>query len=87
MLWDSAVAQELLDVLFAKAAELDERDRQRIQEGERRDTAVDFTGLPERPGVPVGWGEDATSTAVFTSPIPTAARPEMLPWPCRQECR
>ena len=44
-------------------------------------------GQPKRPGVPVGWGEDATSTAVFTSPVPTAARPEMLPWPCRQECR
>ena len=42
MLWNPAVAQELLDVLFAKAAELDERDRQRIQEG---GTAVDFMGL------------------------------------------
>jgi hypothetical protein len=78
MLWDSAVAQELLDVLFAKAAELDERDRQRIQEGERRDTAVDFTGLPERPGVPVGWGEDATSLADFTFSPPIEAHPEIL---------
>jgi hypothetical protein len=29
MMWDHAAAQELLDALFAKAAELDEWDRQR----------------------------------------------------------
>jgi hypothetical protein len=47
MMWNHAV--ELLDVLFTKAAELDERDRQRIQEGERRcDAPVDFTGLNSR---------------------------------------
>jgi hypothetical protein len=49
MMWDHAAAQELLDALFAKAAELDERDRERAQAGERRcDTPVDFTGLNSR---------------------------------------
>jgi hypothetical protein len=53
MMWDPAAAQELLDALFAKAAELDEWDRQRAQEGERReskrcDTPVDFMGLNNR---------------------------------------
>jgi hypothetical protein len=52
-MWDPAAAQELLDALFAKAAELDERDRQRVQEDERRelkrcDTPVDFMGLNNR---------------------------------------
>jgi hypothetical protein len=36
MMWDPAAAQELLDALFAKAAELDEWDRQRAQEDENR---------------------------------------------------
>jgi hypothetical protein len=50
MMWDPAAAQELLDALFAKAAELDEWDRQSVQEDERRelkrcDTPVDFMGL------------------------------------------
>jgi hypothetical protein len=50
MMWDHAAAQELLDALFAKAAELDEWDQQRAQEDERRcDTApVDFIGLNSR---------------------------------------
>jgi hypothetical protein len=53
MMWDPAAAQELLDALFAKAAELDEWDRQRAQEDERReskrcDTPVDFMGLNNR---------------------------------------
>jgi hypothetical protein len=49
MMWDPAAAQELLDALFAKATELDERDRQRVQEDERRcDTSVDFMGLNYR---------------------------------------
>jgi hypothetical protein len=49
-MWDHAAAQELLDALFAKAAELDERGRHRAQEDERRacDTPVDFTGLNSR---------------------------------------
>jgi hypothetical protein len=42
MMWNHAAAEELLDALFAKAAEFDERDRQCIQEDERRcDTSVD----------------------------------------------
>jgi hypothetical protein len=53
MMWDPAAAQELLDALFAKAAELDEWDRQRVQDDERRelkrcDTPVDFMGLNNR---------------------------------------
>jgi hypothetical protein len=49
MLWSHVAAQELLDALFAKAAELDEWDRQRAQEDERRcDTSVDFMGLNYR---------------------------------------
>jgi hypothetical protein len=36
MMWDHAAAQELLDALFAKAVELDDWDRQRAQEDERR---------------------------------------------------
>jgi hypothetical protein len=43
MMWDHAAAQELLDALFAKAAELDERGPQRAQvedESKRCDTAV-----------------------------------------------
>jgi hypothetical protein len=49
MLWSYAAAQELLDALFAKAAELDEWDPQHAQEDERRrDTSVDFTGLNSR---------------------------------------
>jgi hypothetical protein len=49
MMWNHAAAQELLDALFAKAAELDEWDRQRAQEDDRRcDTPVDFTGLNNR---------------------------------------
>jgi hypothetical protein len=46
MMWNHAAAQELLDALLAKAAELDEWDPQRAQEDERRrDTSVDFMGL------------------------------------------
>jgi hypothetical protein len=45
MMWNHAAAQELLDALFAKAAELD-RQRARIEderrESERCDTSVDF---------------------------------------------
>ena len=51
MMWNDAAAQELLDALFAKAAELDEWDRQRAQieeESKRCDTSVDFTGLNSR---------------------------------------
>jgi hypothetical protein len=48
-MWNHAAAQELLYALFAKAAELDEWDKQRAQEDERRrDTSVDFTGLNSR---------------------------------------
>jgi hypothetical protein len=51
MMWDHAAAQELLAALFAKAAEIDERDLQRVQieeESKRCDTAVDFMGLNYR---------------------------------------
>ena len=48
MMWNHAAVQELLDALFAKAAELDEWDRQRAQEERRCDTSVDFMGLNSR---------------------------------------
>jgi hypothetical protein len=35
MMWDPAAAQELLDALFAKAAELDECSPQHVQDNER----------------------------------------------------
>jgi hypothetical protein len=37
-------------------------------------------GLPERPGHPVGWGEDATLLADFTSsPLHRPVRPDLGP--------
>jgi hypothetical protein len=53
MMWDPAAAQELLDALFAKAAELDEWDWQRAQEGERRESKRCDT--PEQSDVPVAF--------------------------------
>ena len=50
-MWDHAAAQELLAALFAKAAEIDERDLQRVQieeESKPCDTSVDFMGLNSR---------------------------------------
>ena len=49
MMWDPAAAQELLDALFAKAAELDERAQEdERRESKRCDTPVDFMGLNNR---------------------------------------